>query len=77
MVNKLRRFEEDSKWLDEHYDELNQEYEKEWVAVFNKEVVDHDKNLDRLLGRLEGNYPEEFREMVIEFITKEKLEMIL
>lgn len=77
MPDKLKKFKEDSKWLDENYDELSQKYEEEWVAVFNKQVVDHDKNIDRLLGRLEGNHPKEFRDMVIEFVTKEKLEMIL
>jgi hypothetical protein len=73
----LSKFEEDTKWFIEHYDELKEEFDGEWVAVFDKQVVDNDVNLDRLIGRLEVKYPTDFRNMVLEFVTKKKIEMIL
>ena len=73
----MSNFERDSKWLETKYDELKGYLENEWVAIFHEELMDHDKNLDRLMGRLEARYPDTFRDMVIEFITKKKMEMIL
>jgi hypothetical protein len=76
-VEVLSKFEEDTKWFIMHYDELKEKFDGEWVAVFDKQVVDNDVNLDRLIGRLEVKYPIDFRNMVLEFVTKKKIEMIL
>ena len=73
----LRKFEEDMRWLETHYEELKGEFEEEWVAIYKKRVMDHDRNLESLVERLKAKYPEDFRNFVIEFLTGEKVELIL
>lgn len=76
-VELLRRFEEDTRWLEAHYEELRSGFKEEWIAIYGKKILDHDKNLERLVERLKAKYPEDFRNFVIEFLTEEKVELIL
>ena len=73
----LRKFEEDMRWLETHYEGLKGEFKEEWVAIYKKRVMDHDRNLESLVERLKAKYPEDFRNFVIEFLTGEKVELIL
>jgi len=67
----LRRFEEDTRWLEAHYEELRSKFKEEWIAIYGKEIIDHDKDLESLVERLKAKYPEDFRNFVIEFLTEE------
>lgn len=77
IIEKLSQFEEDMKWIDLSYEKLKQLYPDEWVAVLKKEVIDHDKDLNRLMGRLEVKYPKDCGHIAVKFIGKEKIELIL
>ena len=77
IASLLSNFEEDVQWLDMSYEQLKDRFDEEWIAVFDRQVVDHDINLERLMGRLETTFPKDFRNMVLEFVTKKKVEMIL
>ncbi len=39
------RFWDDDRWANEHYWELTRKYPNQWIAVVNREVVAHGKNL--------------------------------
>lgn len=77
IAGVLSNFEDDVQWLDISYEQLKDQFDEKWIAVFDRQVVDHDINLERLMGRLETKFPKDFRNMVLEFITKKKVEMIL
>lgn len=71
LIEKLREFESNSKWIDEHYQELREKYPDEYVAVCNRKVADHNPNLIILVDKLKIIYPENYKEIPIEYISKE------
>jgi hypothetical protein len=73
----LSRYEENVKWLSRHYDRLKMKYKDEWVAVLNKTVVDHDRELARLVERLRKKYPDAYSEIAVEYVTVREIELIL
>jgi hypothetical protein len=77
FVAVLSKYEENAKWVSRHYEELKKKYVDEWVAVLNEKVVDHDRNLDKLVKRLRMNYPENYSEIAIEYVTSKEIELIL
>ena len=50
----LRRFTEDNVFIGKHYAEWQDEYPGQYVAVFHKEVVGTDRDLDALLTDLKS-----------------------
>jgi hypothetical protein len=42
----------DEKFITDHYDELEEVFPGEWVAVFEEQVVDHDRRFPPLWRRL-------------------------
>lgn len=77
VVAVLSRFEENAKWISKHYEELKKKFRDEWVAVLNGAVVDHDRELNRLVKRLRKKYPEDYNEIVVEYVTTKEIELIL
>ena len=77
MVAVLSRYEENAKWVSRHYEELKEKYIDEWIAVLNEAVVDHDQDLGKLVKRLRKNYPENYNEIAIEYVTTKEIELIL
>ncbi|GEM_PF-1020348 len=73
ILEKMRNFEADDIWFNQHYEELKKKYKEEWVAVYHKQVVDHGKNLKPLLQRLRKSHPDHAGEIVIEFVTREEV----
>jgi hypothetical protein len=54
---------------------LARSYDRQNIAVYQAKVVDHDKNLTRLLNRVKKNYPED--KVVVEYVSRGKRELIL
>jgi len=77
VVAVLLKYEENMKWVSKHYEELKRKYMDEWIAVLNETVVDHDHNLNKLVKRLRKNYPMDYNEIAIEYVTANKIEIIL
>lgn len=73
----LSRYEENARWLSRQYDRLKMKYKDEWVAVLNKTVVDHDRELARLVGRLRKKHPDAYSEIPVEYVTVREIELIL
>jgi len=77
ILEKMRNFQADDIWFNQHYEELKKIYKEEWVAVFHKQIVDHGKSLKILLKRLRKNHPNDAGDMVVEFVTLEEVNLIL
>lgn len=77
VVAMLSRCEENAKWLSSHYEELKKRFKDEWIAVLNKAVVDHDRELGRLVKRLRKKYSEAYNEIAVEYVTTKEIELIL
>ncbi len=77
MVQQMEGFGRDMDWLQKHYNDLKEKYSNEHVAVLDEKVVDHDRDLRRLMGRIEVKYPKERDRVAIKFISLEKVELIL
>jgi len=77
MVQQLEKFERDMDWLQRHYDDLAEKYPNEYVAVLDKDVVEHGRDLRRIMGWIEAKYPKEHNRVAVKFISPEKVELIL
>ena len=77
LVQQLEEFGRDMDWLQKYYDNLTEKYPNEHVAVLDEKIVDHDKDLKRLMGRIEAKYPAKRDRVAIKFISLEKVELIL
>ena len=77
LLQKLKTFEQDTTWLDRHYDELKMRYFDEWVAVFKKEVVAHEKDLENLMLKLQDKYGKDAGHIAVRFVSPKKVELIL
>ena len=62
-------------WFRSHYQRLARSYDRQNIAVYQAKVIDHDKNLTRLLNRVKKNYPED--RVVVEYVSRGKRELIL
>lgn len=63
------------KWFEENYHALVEKFDGMFVAVHNQNVVDSDRDLDRLIERVEAGFPLE--RVSIEYVSKEKIQLIL
>ncbi len=61
-------------WFRSHYQRLARTYDRENIAVCQARVVDHDKNLTRLLNRVKKKYPKDG--VVVEYVSSMKQEQI-
>jgi len=76
-AKELKTFEVNSKWLSRHYDELSRKYPREYIAIHNRKVVDHNRNVRNLTKKLEKKYPHQVNEIAVEYVSPEKFELIL
>jgi hypothetical protein len=72
----FHRFEANIKWFQDNYKMLKKEYAGEYVAIDEKKVLMHDKDARTLIKALREQY-KDIGPIVIEFVTKEKMELIL
>jgi hypothetical protein len=62
-------FKTNNRWICENIERLRQQYDNQWVAVYNQTVVDSDLDLKRLVDRLRAKYTGDYAEIAVEFIT--------
>jgi 2-polyprenyl-3-methyl-5-hydroxy-6-metoxy-1,4-benzoquinol methylase len=77
ISKRITFFERDVKWITTNYKELIKKYPKQYVAVLDKHVIEHDKNLEQLVNRLMEKCKKDYPRVVVEYINTEKVEMIL
>ena len=58
-LDKLERLAENFEWIHEQHDNLKEKYDKKFVAIKDRKILDKDTSLDRLIKRLDiRNYDE-------------------
>ena len=62
-------------WFRTNYGRLARKFDHQNVAVYRKKVVDHDRSLTKLIGRIVKTYPRD--KVVVEYVTREKRELVL
>ncbi len=77
VLEELRRFEEDMSWAGARYEELAKQYPEQYVAVDNKRVVDHDRDLPKLVSRMKTNYGERATRIAVQYVSAKEDELIL
>jgi thiol-disulfide isomerase/thioredoxin len=70
------RFEKNVDWFQSHYEELKKEYNDEFVAIDNQQVLGHDSDIDRLIEKMRKEYVD-LGPFVIEYLTDKHLQLIL
>jgi hypothetical protein len=76
-VEVLTKLEQNDKWLNENYDKLKADYNHQWVAILNKSVIAHNADLKQLVKTLKRHYPNSYNQIAVEYVTSEKLDLIL
>lgn len=71
----LEEYEKEARWFRENYEELLREYEGKYVAIYRQRIVQFDENFDTVIEKVSRNYP--LDRVYIDFVTKEKLSLIL
>jgi hypothetical protein len=72
ILDELRAFAEDHLWIEENRRRLLEQYDGQWIAVRNRNVIANAPALDVLISKLDDP-----PRTCVEFITSERLEMIL
>ena len=73
---KLRRFEEDMRYLQSLREELLRIYLDQWVAVYERSLVAHGKTISGMRKQLSAKRIPQ-NEAIIDFITSERKTMLL
>ena len=76
-IREIKASERDSVWVADHYDRLRKKYDRQFIAVFRRRVVDHDRSGARLARRLRAKYPDDQPQITVTYVTKEKVDLIL
>jgi len=63
------------KWFEKNHDLLVKKYDGRFIAIYKQAVMDSDIDIGKLMERVEKNYPPE--KISVEFVSKEKLQLIL
>jgi len=77
LLHALSIYGENSRWIREYYEELKKTFKDEWIAVMDGKVIDHDKDLVKLVERLRKKYPKKYEQIAVEFIESKEVELIL
>jgi anti-sigma-K factor RskA len=79
-IERLKKFDKNSKWVQSHYDKLEKEYKGEFVAidvaVDNERPIDHDEDFERLVGRLKEKFGD-LRTTVIQQVPEQRFGYII
>jgi len=73
---EFQKFVKNMKWFQSNYEKLRQLYAGQYVAVNDGKVVMHGEDARALVKELRGEY-KDIGAFVIEFVSKEKIELIL
>lgn len=77
LVESIKEFEANFKWIGVHYEELKAQYPDQWIAVWKEEVVGQGNDLLSVREELKKRFPEDHTHIPIEYIGTEDIEFIL
>ncbi len=70
-LDKLERLADNFEWFNSQYDNLKKEFDRQYVAIQDKKILDSDTDLKRLIKRLDiKNYD---KSIAIEYIYNKGL----
>ena len=75
VLTLFREHERNRKWFEENHEALVERYDGNFIAIYRRSVVDSDKDVGRLMERVEKKYPPD--RVSVEYVSKEKLQLIL
>jgi hypothetical protein len=70
-IEKLKQFKKDFDWFQNNYADLKKKYVGEYVAIYNEDLIAHDKSLNKLITKLKEEY-EDTNSIVVEHINEKK-----
>lgn len=71
----MKEFERNQRWLRVNLKRLLRKYKNMFIAIWRQNVVDKDKNLEKLSKRVHKEYKDQ-KGIVIEYLSPQPLEMI-
>ena len=72
ILAELNEAEEEYQWVSDNWNDLQDEFEEEYVAIKNHEVIDHKSTLEGLRSLFETD-----PNIIIEFFPPKKTAMLL
>ncbi|MDI6655786.1 MAG: DUF5678 domain-containing protein [Candidatus Hydrothermarchaeota archaeon] len=75
-LEHIDEFEKNQKWFRENFNKILKQYKEEFVAIFKERIIDHDKDLERLAGRVKAE-TKGAKGAYIEYVSDKPVEMIL
>ena len=75
-VAVLSSYEENAKWFSRNYERLKKRFNSEWVAVLNRAVLDHDRDLQALVNRLREKHADVYRQIFVEYVSTKELDLL-
>jgi hypothetical protein len=75
ILKQLRSFSRSTSWIAKNMERMRSDYPDQYIAVYNRKVIDTDVDFDTLFRRLEGKY--DMSQVTIEFIPSEELILVL
>lgn len=72
----ITKAQEDNNWLNSHFDEIQEKYEKKFIAVKDKKIIAEGSNFFKVLETLK-NKKEDPALVTIEFIHEKGVTVIL
>jgi hypothetical protein len=70
-------FKENNRWIIDNYDNLAAKFRDEWVAVLNLKVLDHDKDLKKLVDRIKAKHLNDYKQIAVDFVSTEEVEAVV
>lgn len=76
MLKELMKEDaENVKWLYDVYKDLLKGYKNTYVAIRKQQVIDHDKNVQELITRLESKFPKT-DDILIYYVAPQKIKFL-
>ncbi len=74
---KFLRSIEDTKWVIQNLDSIKKKFKGKFIAVLNRKVIAHHKNIESLMSEVESKFPDDVEFITTEFIGLKEIKVIL
>jgi len=71
----FKEHELNREWFEGNREKLVEKYDGKFIAIYERDVVDFDEDVGRLMKRVEKKYSPD--RVSVEYVSKEKLQLIL
>ncbi len=70
ITQSLYKFGAAKRWIAEQHKSMVAKYNNQWIAVLDKSVIDHDKDIKKMKIKLREKYGDKYEEIVLDYISK-------